>query len=253
MLISALSITPINSEKQVIKVKLHGEIIKIDSLTIETINAMYALMDEFYDRITPSAFQKDLSEKDYSIMLYGQNNALKGFSTQKIMQITVGKQEMYGVFSGDTIIHKDYWGSLALFKVFIQHFLAYGEKYPEFYWFLISKGYKTYKILPVIFKEFYPRVNVETPSWEKSIMHAFGKTKYSHEYDETSGVIKYKTVKDRLKDGVAEITEKQLKDKDIQYFLSVNPEYDQGNDLVCLTKLCVDNLRPTARRLLWGK
>jgi hypothetical protein len=217
VLISALSITPINSEKQVIKVKLHGEIIKIDSLTSETINAMYALMDEFYDRITPSAFQKDLSEKDYSIMLYDQNNALKGFSTQKMMQVTVGKQEIYGVFSGDTIIHKDHWGSLALFKVF------------------------------------YPRVNVETPSWEKSIMDSFGKTKYPHEYDEKSGVIKYKTVKDRLKDGVAEITEKQLKDKDIQYFLSVNPEYDQGNDLVCLTKLCVDNLRPTARRLLWGK
>jgi hypothetical protein len=234
-------------------VKLHGEIIEINALTSEMVKAMYALMDEFYDQVTPTAFERDLGEKDYSIMLYDENNTLQGFSTQKLMQIAVGSKKIAGVFSGDTIIHKDYWGSLALFKVFVQYFFAYGERYPEFYWFLISKGYKTYRILPVIFKEFYPRVNVETPAFEQAIMHSFGKTKYPREYDETSGVIKYQTVKDRLKDGVAEITEKQLRDKDIQFFLQRNPEYYKGNDLVCLTKLCVDNLRPTARRLLWGK
>jgi len=233
--------------------KLHGEIIKVNSLSLENINSMYALMEEFYDNITFFVFDNDLSEKDYCIMLYDENNSIKGFSTQKIMRINVENQEIYGVFSGDTIIHKDYWGSLELYKVFIQYFFEYGEKYQDFYWFLISKGYKTYRILPAIFKEFYPRVNVEIPPFEKSIMHSFGKSKYPSEYDEFSGVIRYKTVKDMLKNGVADITEKQLKDKDIKYFLSINPEYYKGNDLVCLTKLSEDNLRQAARRLFWRK
>ena len=47
----------------------------------------------------------------------------------------------------------------------------------EFYWFLISKGYKTYRFLPLFFREFYPRHDAPTPAWAKEILDALGRHK----------------------------------------------------------------------------
>ena len=39
-----------------------------------------------------------------------------GFTTQKVMELEINGCLIHGVFSGDTIIHKSYWGELELFK-----------------------------------------------------------------------------------------------------------------------------------------
>jgi hypothetical protein len=60
---------------------------------------------------------------------------------------------------------------------------------------------------------------------------------YPDEYNKDTGVIEYKTVKDKLKKGVADIDEHLLKNKDIAYFCKRNPEHYKGNDLACLAKI----------------
>ncbi|MBC8060248.1 MAG: hypothetical protein H7Y18_06240 [Clostridiaceae bacterium] len=232
---------------------LTGEILEIKELSNEDIDVMYKLMDEFYDNMTFEDFGNDLKEKDYCIVLRDNLKFIKGFSTQKIIEVCVKDKKIHGVFSGDTIIHKDYWGSFELHKVFAKFFFDYAEKYEEFYWFLISKGYKTYKMLPTFFKKSYPNYREETPKYIKDIINAFGKTAYSEDFDEASGVIKYKHVKDKLKKGVADIDDKKLKDKDIKFFVEINPAYLKGNDLVCLAKIQKDNLKPTVKRLFYGR
>jgi hypothetical protein len=232
---------------------LHGIIIAVKLLTAEDKKTMYSLMEEFYDNTSFAVFIKDLHEKDYCILLYAADNQIKGFSTQKIMAVEVGAEKVCGVFSGDTIIHKDYWGSLELYKIFAANFISFGQRYKCFYWFLISKGYKTYKMLPLFFTEFYPNYRVKTPFYEQQIIDSWARAKYPEEYDEASGVIVYKGIKDKLKAGVADITGKQLKNEDVVHFLKLNPHYCKGNDLVCLTRLTEDNLKPAARRLLLGK
>jgi len=233
--------------------KLHGKIVEAKLLTEQDRKEMFSLMEEFYDDTALNVFMKDLEEKDYCILLFDEVGRIKGFSTQKIMSVEVEGENVYGVFSGDTIIHKEYWGSIELYKLFAKYFISYGKRYGNFYWFLISKGYKTYRMLPLFFKEFYPNYRVETPTYEKGIMDSLGAAKYSDEYDKERGVILYKGTKDRLKAGVADITEKQLKDADILHFLKLNPEYYKGNDIVCLAKLTEGNLKPAIRRLLLGK
>ncbi|HWQ89636.1 MAG TPA: hypothetical protein VN374_06645 [Desulfitobacteriaceae bacterium] len=232
---------------------LHGKVIAVKLLTAEDKKIMFSLMEEFYDNTSFSVFNEDLNEKDYCILLYAADNQIKGFSTQKIMAVESGPDKVYGVFSGDTIIHKAYWGSLELYKLFAAYFTNYGQRYKNFYWFLISKGYKTYKMLPLFFKEFYPNYQKKTPFYEQQIINSWARAKYPEEYDRASGVIVYKGIKDKLKAGVADITAKQLKDKDVVYFLKLNPHYYMGNDLVCLTRLTEDNLKPAVRRLLLGK
>ncbi len=231
--------------------KIKGKLVKIDELSNDNILDMFNLMDTFYENMNFSIFKKDLTNKDFCIILLDEKSYIQGFSTQKIMHIPVNGMKIHGVFSGDTIIHKDYWGSLELYKVFSQYFFEYGTKFSEFYWFLISKGYKTYKILTTFFKEFYPNYKEDTPRDILEIINGFGKYAYLDEFNEKTGIIEYKTNKDKLKEGVADITKKQEKDKNIAFFKSKNPGYVNGNDLVCVTSLRKDNLHSLAQRLLF--
>jgi len=222
--------------------KLKGCVVKIENLTDRDISEMYELMAKFYDNIEKKVFLEDLYDKGYCAVLRDSEGLIRGFSTQKVVNFLVDGKEIHGIFSGDTIIHKSYWGSIEIFRVLIDFFLDIGAKYEIFYWLLVVKGYKTYKILPTFFKEFYPNRLRDTPPKMQKIMDNFGETFYPDEYNKKSGVLEYGKIKDRLKDGVADITEKRLEDKDVQFFCEKNPNYLKGNDMVCITKLSKNNL-----------
>ena len=232
---------------------LHGKIVKTQSLSEKETEPMYALMETYYDDMNRDAFLRDLNDKDACILLLDASGAVKGFSTQKVIHVEAEGETVSGVFSGDTIIHRDDWGSLELYRTFARHFLETGRQYSDFYWFLISKGYKTYKILPLFFNEFYPRNRIKIPAREQALMHAFGSGRYPGEYNSTSGVIEYREIKDKLKEGVADIGEKHLRNEHIAFFVQENPGYSKGDDLVCLARLDETNLNRTAHRLLLGK
>ena len=233
--------------------KLSGQLIERAALQQEEIEAMFALMRTFYDDVNRDVFVSDLRDKDYCILLRNDVSEVVGFSTQKIMSFDMDGRMIHGVFSGDTIIHRDYWGSFELYTVFARFFFAYAEKYDAFYWFLISKGHKTYRMLPVFFNEFFPCRDKATPEPEQSIMHGYAARLYPEEYNDRTGVIEYRTVKDKLKMGVADITDKELRNPDIRFFLQANPDYAQGDDLVCIARIDMDNLKPRAKALLFGE
>ena len=214
---------------------------------------MFSLMNEFYDNVSMDVFRKDLDDKDYCLLLTSAGGDIVGFTTQKILSFDLNGELIHGVFSGDTIIHRDYWGSLEMYVVFARFFFALAKEYDCFYWFLISKGYKTYRMLPVFFSEFYPSYKMAVPPHEKAVMDAYASLLYPDEYDPVTGVIEYAAVKDKLKDGVADITEKELRNPDVRFFIEANPGYREGNDLVCLARLSEDRLQPRARGHLFGE
>jgi hypothetical protein len=241
------------SKKTETNMSLKSKIIEKERLTSEEIMQMFQLMEKHYDNLSFENFNNDMNEKDFCIVIYTEeDNRIRGFSTQKILSFKNGSKNIHGVFSGDTVIEKEYWGSLELYKCFARFFFKLAEDYDRFYWFLISKGYKTYKMLPVFFENFHPNYRAETPEDIKSVMNRFGEIKYPKEYDKDKGVIAYGGTRDRLKSGIADIEYKHKNDNDIQFFLEKNPGYTVGDDLVCLTELSISNLKERARRLLLG-
>ena len=233
--------------------KLEGRVVERKEIPETDIDAMFSLMNTFYDNMSRDVFRKDLADKDYCLILKNEQQEIVGFTTQKILTFELDGQPVHGVFSGDTIIHRDYWGSLEMYVVFARFFFELGKSYDRLYWFLISKGYKTYRMLPVFFRTFYPSYRMETPLLEKRVMDAYASSLYPDDYNPGTGVIEYGSVKDKLKDGVADITAKELRHPDIEYFVRANPDYKDGNDLVCLALLREDQLQPGARRLLFGE
>lgn len=216
---------------------LKGQIKPIGEYTENERAAMYRLMSEFYDNTDESVFLRDFLDKDYCLVLYHEQEGLVGFTTQKVMAVETEGKTVHGIFSGDTIIHKDYWGDMELFRTWAGFWFDFAEQYDEFYWFLICKGYKTYRMLPVFFSEFYPNYRVRTPEYEQRIIDAYASKLYGEEYNRENGVIEYRTVKDKLKQGVADVGSRELKNKDIAFFCQANPDHAQGNDLACLAKL----------------
>ncbi|KJE95155.1 hypothetical protein CAOG_05637 [Capsaspora owczarzaki ATCC 30864] len=83
-------------------------------------------------------------------------------------------------------------------------------------------------------QECYPRHDMPTPAWEKTVMDGFGRamTSPSEQYDAVHGVIERKN--SHLKKGIAEISEKDKQDPHIRYFEEQNPDWQQGHQLVVM-------------------
>ena len=107
-------------------------------------------------------------------------------------------------------------------------------------------------ILPLFWKEFYPCFNKETPLHIQNIIDAYAQKLYPDEYDKTDGVIKYSHLKDKLRSGVADVGEREMKNKDIAYFCERNPGYIKGNDLACIARIDRAALKKRAAELLFG-
>ena len=64
------------------------------------------------------------------------------------------------------------------------------------------------------------------------------------------GIVKNDGTNDFLRENVVVLSEKQLKNKNIQFFLEKNPNYQKGDELVCLAEISFDNLTNLGKRVL---
>lgn len=103
------------------------------------------------------------------------------------------------------------------------------------YWFLISKGYKTYLLLSRNYPVYWPRYDKPTPSWEKAVLDTLGTRKFGDEYLPEFGIIRHQNCPGKLKESVAPIGS-DLRDKhpDIDFFANSNPYHEKGDELCCL-------------------
>ena len=233
--------------------KLNGCIADISNLAETDKLMMWRLMDKFYENVAWSNFLRDLSEKDRVILL--RDNAtgdIKGFSTIMLLQATVENIPVIAVFSGDTIIDKKYWGEQKLVQLLGRFFFSVIDDYPDHYacWFLISKGYKTYRFLPLYFREFYPCLERETPAFERSVIDALAFFKYGEAYDRRRGIIAPAESADFLKQGVADISEARLTSPHVRFFLEKNPGYARGEEIACIARLSRQNFQKIFCRIV---
>jgi hypothetical protein len=213
---------------------------------------MYTLLAYYFAKVTPSQFERDLAEKEWVILLTDvATGQVQGFSTLMRLSVTVDDQPVVAFFSGDTIIHRGYWGEAELPRLWGRHVFSLAEAMPEarVYWFLISSGYKTYRFLPVFFRDFYPTYQRPTPPTIKRVVDALAQLKFPSEYDPERGIVQMAKAAP-LRSGVAEVTAQRMKDPHVAFFVAANPGYAQGEQLACLVELTHANLTPAGRRIL---
>ncbi len=235
--------------------RLHGSVHPPAALTTRQCAQMLALLRDHFDNVTPDAFACDLAEKEWVILLCDGDGAVQGFSTLMRMHATVENRQVVAFYSGDTIIHPDFWGEAELPRIWGRHVFDLAAQVrvadPEaaVYWFLISSGYKTYRFLPVFFRDFYPQHAKATPSREQQTLDALAHQKFGDHYDPASGLIHFDNVAS-LREGVAEVTVSRLRDPHVRFFVERNPGYASGEQLACLVELTPENLTRGGQRML---
>jgi hypothetical protein len=233
--------------------RLRASIVSVADLRAEDKARMFTLMREYYDAVTEETFQTDLARKDFVILLRDRAS-LQGFSTLVSLRVTVGGKTVYGVFSGDTVIEKQYWGQQALPVAFLRRMFREKLKRPftTLYWLLISKGYKTYLMMANNFAEHFPRYEMNTPPDRRAIVEAFYLKLFPEHYDPATGLIRFPASACRLKSGVAEISnEMTASNPRIAFFEKANPEWRNGVELACLARMTLATpLRYAAKALI---
>lgn len=234
---------------------LMGKVIETTQLSAADRRRMLWLMQEHYENVSEQAFESDLNEKQWVILLLNSDsNELCGFSTQTLMDAQVDGRPVRALFSGDTIIHRSHWGGQALSHTWLRFAGDLIDRLPdqELWWFLISSGYKTYRYLPLLCREFFPCYDKPTPRAVQSIIDVLARQKYPEDYDPMAGVIRAGASHYYLRSGLAEITDKHRRDPHVEFFANRNPGHERGDELCCLARLTRDNFTPATERVFQG-
>jgi hypothetical protein len=228
-----------------------GHVVRAGDLNAPDRERMFGIFTAYYEGVNRDVFLRDLSEKQWVIVLK-QDGVIKGFSTQTVLRAELRGKSMAALFSGDTIIDRECWGQAHLASIWTKLAIALADrqKNKEFYWILISKGYRTFRYLPTFFNEYYPRPGVEIPAGMREVMRVFAGAKYPGEYDDAAGIIRAAGKHDRLKAGVADIDGRHMKNRDIMFFAEKNPRWQEGDELVCIARVSRGNFNKAGLRAL---
>ncbi len=228
-----------------------GAIEPVVGLTAADRRQLWCLMQAHYEGLEPTQFHGDLAEKQWVITLRLSDGRLVGFSTQALLPVP-GHADALVLYSGDTVVAAPYrrttalagfWGALALR-------LIDANAGRRLSWFLISKGYKTYRFLPMFFREYHPRPGREVPEEAAAMLDSLGRARFGSRYDPARRIVVAAENGCRLRPDVAPVDASRLDDPHVQFFVNANPGHARGDELCCLAPLDRDNFTPAAWRVI---
>jgi hypothetical protein len=232
-------------------VSLTSMAIARSDLSAKEIQFMFRVFVENFNGATREIFERDLHNKNWVILLRdARTNKIEGFSTLALYETTFRDELLSVVYSGDTIIRREYWGTPQLPSTWIKTVLEKSaDMVQPLYWLLISSGYKTYRFLTVFYKEFYPRYDMSTPTEMQRLMEHLASQRYGADYHCEEGVVRFHNGATPLREGIAEVTGERLHDPHVAFYVQRNPGYINGDELVCITRVHPDNFTPAGRRM----
>lgn len=213
--------------------------------------AMHRLLARCFEGVSYPGFVRDLEDKDWVVLVEDDAGRLQGFSTLRVYDTVVDGQTVQVVCSGDTIVDAAARHSTALLRTWIDAVLRLRSPDPTraCYWLLICSGYRTYRLLPVFWREFWPRFDRATPHEAVALMHRLASERWGACYRPREGIVRLPNPQ-VLRAGTALPPAARLRDPHVAYFLRRNPGHVCGDELVCLAEISVGNLTAAGARLL---
>ena len=230
---------------------LTARIVDTSALAERDVEAMYSLLGRHFLGVDPHTFRRDLSEKNWVVLLEDNSGRLRGFSTFLIYATTACGWPMTVVYSGDTIVEPAAWGSPVLPRAWIRAIYDIARDYPagDLYWLLLTSGFRTYRFVSVFCRRFFPRCDARTPPEFQRILDALSVERFGSAYDADSGLVRFsrpQVLRARLRG----VPDGRSADPHVQFFLERNPGHVQGDELVSLASLAPENLTAAGRRML---
>ena len=221
-----------------------------EALSASQSDEMFALLSRHFEGVTRAQFDRDLAEKNWVVELR-REGALVGFSTLLATAARFDDEPITVIYSGDTIVAPEAWGSPALARTWIAAVNRLREDRPgqRCYWLLLTSGFRTYRFLPVFWREFFPRHDAATPAATSRLLRQLARERYGAAFDETTGVVRF-AAPQRLRPLLAGVPAGREADADVAFFLARNPGHEDGDELVCLTEISEENLTAAGQRMV---
>jgi hypothetical protein len=212
---------------------------------------MFQLLSDSYLGVKREAFDRDLAAKEHVILLRSGEGEIVGFSTQVRLRLTLPDRAVVAVFSGDTIVTEQHRGTFETAREICRYFRRALSEHPkeEVYWLLICKGWRTYRVLRLFFRDYSPRAGASDPLAFRDVADAFGNARYPGFYRSSSRLIVFPGEAQRIRPGSSEAIDHRRSDPSLRFFEKVNPGHERGNELVCVAPIRGDNFTAAARRL----
>lgn len=227
---------------------MNEEVIRQNELTSRIRDEMFDLFTAYYDAVSRSIFEEDLSNKDLVILLRGADRTLVGFTTLSIHEMNFRSRRICYVYSGDTIMDFNYWGPGHLLRSWFRVVGSIRAQHPQakLYWMLLVKGHRTYRILNSFFRYYVPRVAQQPDPDLIELRDEICKKKFGEHFDSSTGLITFPSSRGHLI--------RQLQDEEasanrppVSEFMKLNPYSGQGVELACIAELDEDNLKSYAK------
>lgn len=229
-----------------------GRLVAREDLTAAEREALFSLLSAHFLGVTRERFDADLAEKDW-VLILEEDGQPRGFSTLRIYETSGPDGEpLTVVYSGDTLMARGASATAALPKSWIAAVRALRERHSQgrLLWLLLTSGFRTYRFLPVFWRDFWPRPEEATPPEVQALLDHLARERFGPLYDATAGIVRFPEPQ-VLREGLDEVPEGRLTDPHVAFFLDKNPRWIRGDELVCLTELAEGNLTPAGRRMWW--
>jgi hypothetical protein len=229
------------------------ELVARANLSEAQTDEMFQLLAQHFEGVTPEQFARDLGEKNLVLLLL-RGNRLVGFSTQLAYTTSFKGLPVNIIYSGDTIVAPEAWGTTALPRAWVAGVNALRATLPpgRCFWLLLTSGFRTYRFLPVFWQQFFPRFDATTPPEIQSLLDQVAKERFGSQFKSNAGIVRF-THPQRLRTGLQIIPPGREHDSHTSFFLERNPGHANGDELVCLTELNPENLTAAGRRMMPAK
>ena len=224
--------------------RLTYKLLNLEELSKEQTKRMFFLLQENYNSVNPKIFKEELYKKDFILIFADQEQQIQGFTSIAINPAQTGTKKYNIIFSGDTVISPDFWGTRELVKAWIYSLgrIVATDPHKKYYWNLNSKGHRTYLLLPIFCRTYYPGLgNRNAPELFK-ILDRVSTLLYPDIWNPTKGIIDYPFSQGELKPELAAASYKKIKNKHIEFYLQKNTGFIKGQELACLTEMCLENM-----------
>lgn len=236
--------------KPIWETTIHASHCDRDDLTELEVMEMRHLLARHFNGVDERQFAADLRGKTHVLRVW-RGAELVGFSTLLAYRAAIRGETLNIIYSGDTIMSPACWNSPVLARGWIAMVRKVKASMPagRCLWLLLSAGFRTYRFLPVFWREFWPRFDADLPDDIRVLRDAICRERFGECYDAAEGVVRF-ALPHRLIDSLAKVPDGRGEDPHVACFFQRNPGWREGDELVCLTEIDDNNLTRAGRRMI---
>jgi hypothetical protein len=228
---------------------VNGELIERSALGSGEIEEMYRLFTSHFELVSESQFRADLAGKHWVIRLHDRG-ALQGFTSLQLLHTQLADAPVSVLYSGDTIVRPEARSTTLLARTWIEAVRRIGERsdVTNLHWLLLVSGFRTYRLLPLFWRQFFPHFGQATPARVRTGIDTLAASMFGACYDRSAGIVRFANPQP-LRPELGHVPAHRLVDPHVNFFVGANPGHAEGDELVCWTRLSHGNLTEAGKRM----